>query len=109
MAAAPAFAQSGKVTMLGTWGGQELEAFQKVLAAFTERTGIAVEFTGDRDLVALLTTRVAAGNPPDLAALPNPGQMREVAAEGALVDLSTFLDKIGRASCRERVRRAGVP
>ena len=92
MAAAPAFAQSGKVTMLGTWGGQELEAFQKVLAAFTERTGIAVEFTGDRDLVALLTTRVAAGNPPDLAALPNPGQMREFAAEGALVDLSTFLD-----------------
>src|SRR5690606_33019517 len=41
---------------------------------------------------ALLTTRVAAGNPPDLAALPNPGQMREFAAEGALVDLSTFLD-----------------
>lgn len=88
----PAFAQSGRVTMLGTWGGQELEAFEQVLAAFTEETGIEVDFTGTRDLVAVLTTRVAAGNPPDVAALPNPGQMREFAADGALVDLSTFLD-----------------
>ncbi len=35
---------------------------------------------------------MAAGNPPDVAALPNPGQMREFAAEGALVDLSRVLD-----------------
>jgi len=92
LAAAPVLAQSGRVTILGTWGGQELEAFQQVLAAFTEETGIQVDFTGTRDLVAVLTTRVAAGNPPDLAALPNPGQMREFAAEGALVDLSRVLD-----------------
>src|SRR5690606_20071260 len=92
LAATPAFAQSGRVTMLGTWGGQELEAFEKVLAAFTAETGIEVDFTGTRDLVAVLTTRVAAGNPPDVAALPNPGQMREFAAEGALVDLSRVLD-----------------
>lgn len=92
LAVTPAFAQSGRVTMLGTWGGQELEAFEKVLEAFTAETGIQVDFTGTRDLVAVLTTRVAAGNPPDVAALPNPGQMREFAAEGALVDLSNVLD-----------------
>src|SRR5690606_34279075 len=57
LAATPAFAQSGRVTMLGTWGGQELEAFEKVLAAFTAETGIEVDFTGTRDLVAVLTTR----------------------------------------------------
>ena len=78
--------------MLGTWGGQELEAFLKVLEPFEKETGIDVEFTGTRDLVAVLTTRVAAGNPPDVAALPNPGQMAELAAEGHLVDLSKVLD-----------------
>ncbi|MEW6046505.1 MAG: ABC transporter substrate-binding protein [Bacillota bacterium] len=88
----PGLAAPRTVTMLGTWGGQELEAFLKVLEPFEKETGIKVEFTGTRDLPAVLTTRVAAGNPPDLAALPNPGQMRELAAEGHLVDLSKVLD-----------------
>lgn len=91
LAGVPA-AAAGRVTMLGTWGGQELEAFLKVLEPFEKETGIDVEFTGTRDLVAVLTTRVAAGNPPDVAALPNPGQMAELAAGGHLVDLSRVLD-----------------
>lgn len=32
-----AWAQDGVVTVLGVWGGQELEAFQKVMQAFTEK------------------------------------------------------------------------
>lgn len=91
MVGANALAQ-GSVTMLGTWGGGELDAFQKVLDAFEEETGITVEFTGTRDLAAVLVTRLQAGNPPDLAAVPNPGQMQELAAEGVLVDLATVLD-----------------
>src|SRR5690554_4934745 len=85
-------AQSGKVTILGTWGGHELAAFEKVLEPFEAATGIDVQFTGTRDLPAVLTTRVAAGNPPDMAALPNPGQMLELAAGGHLVALSQILD-----------------
>lgn len=86
-----AFAQ-GRVTVLGTWGGGELEAFQKVLDAFEAETGIEVEFTGTRDLATVLVTRLQAANPPDLAVVPNPGQMKELAAEGVLVDLATVLD-----------------
>lgn len=85
-------AQSGVVTILGTWGGHELEAFEKVLEPFEAATGIDVQFTGTRDLPAVLTTRVAAGNPPDMAALPNPGQMLELAAGGHLVDLTPILN-----------------
>ncbi|GAI51809.1 unnamed protein product, partial [marine sediment metagenome] len=36
--------------------------------------------------------RVEAGNPPDLAILPNPGQMYELAKDGNLVDISKFMD-----------------
>ncbi len=32
---------------------------------FTDKSGVKVEFEGTRDLDAVLTTRVAAGNPPD--------------------------------------------
>lgn len=38
----------GVVTMMGVWGGQELEAFQEVMEAFTAKTGITVQFEGTR-------------------------------------------------------------
>jgi len=86
------FAASGSVTILGTWTGGEAEAFQKMVAPFEAETGIKVEFTGTRDLPTILTTQVEAGNPPDVSALPNPGQMIEFAKDDKLVDLSTFMD-----------------
>jgi len=86
------FAASDKVTVLGVWTGGEAEAFKKMVAPFEAETGIKVEFTGTRDLPAVLTTQVEAGNPPDVSALPNPGQMVEFAKAGKLVDLSTFMD-----------------
>jgi len=86
------FAASGSVTILGTWTGGEAEAFNKMVAPFEAETGIKVEFTGTRDLPTILTTQVEAGNPPDVSALPNPGQMIEFAKENKLVYLSTFMD-----------------
>ena len=82
----------GTVTLLGVWGGQELEIFNAMVKPFQERTGVKVEFEATRDLDAVLTTRVASGNPPDLALLPNPGKMAEFARQKKLVDLSGVID-----------------
>ncbi len=82
----------GTVSVLTVWGGNELEIFKNMVKPFEERTGIKVEHEGTRDIEAVLTTRVKAGNPPDIAGLPGPGQMAQFAKEGKLVDLSTFLD-----------------
>lgn len=92
LAPSAALAQDGIVTILGVWGGQELEAFQKVMDAFTEKTGIKVQFEGTRDLTTVLETRLQAGNPPDIAGIQGPGQMKQFAERGALVDLSQYLD-----------------
>jgi len=81
-----------KVSVLGVWGADETPSFMKMVEPFEAATGIRVDFTGTRDLPAILTTRVAAGNPPDVSALPNPGQLEEFAKIGALVDLATFMD-----------------
>jgi alpha-glucoside transport system substrate-binding protein len=86
-----AFAEK-TVTILGTWGGAERDAFMKMLEPFEAATGIKVEFTGTRDLPTILTTRVTAGNPPDVSVIPNPGQMQEFAEIGALVKLSEFME-----------------
>ncbi|MCD6495465.1 extracellular solute-binding protein [Candidatus Bipolaricaulota bacterium] len=82
-----------KVTVAVLWSGAELEAFEKALAPFEQDTGIdvVVESVG-RDLPAVLVTRLAAGNPPDMAGMPNPGQMKEFADQGALVALNGIVD-----------------
>jgi alpha-glucoside transport system substrate-binding protein len=82
----------GSVSVLGVWGGSEQETFLEMVRPFEEATGIDVEYTGTRDLNAVLTTRVQGGNPPDLAGLPGPGQMAQFARDGALVDLGQVLD-----------------
>ena len=86
--AALGFAQDGKVDIAVTWSGEELEAFRKTIEIFEEESGIdvTVESVG-RDIATVLVTRVEAGNPPDVAAIPNPGQMQEFVNKEALVGL----------------------
>lgn len=78
------------VTVIGTWGGSEQDAFLAMVKPWETQTGATVKYTGTRDLNTVLTTGVASGVLPDLAGLPGPGQMNEWA--GSLVDLSTVLD-----------------
>src|SRR5579859_2058983 len=79
----------GQVSVIGTWSGAELDAFNQVIAPFTAKTGIKVNFEASRDQDAILTTRVAAGDPPDLAAAPSPSLLTKFANEKKLVNLDT--------------------
>jgi alpha-glucoside transport system substrate-binding protein len=81
-----------EVNVIGTWGGDEQEAFLAMVAPWEEETGATVKYTGTRDLNTVLTTGVASGVLPDLAGLPGPGQMAEYAEAGALVPLEDVLD-----------------
>jgi len=83
---------SGSVSVLAVWGGDERESFLAMVKPFEERTGVRVRYEGTRDLNAVLTTRVQAGNPPDVAILPGPGQMAELARRGRIVALDRVLD-----------------
>lgn len=78
------------VTVIGTWGGSEQDAFLSMVKPWEEKTGATVKYTGTRDLNTVLTTGVASGVLPDLAGLPGPGQMTEWA--DSLVDLGGVLD-----------------
>ena len=83
----------GTVSVLHVWvSAGEPESLSAMVAPWEELTGGTVEDIGDRDLTAVLTARVAGGNPPDIAVLPNPGFMQELAEDGELVALDSFLD-----------------
>ncbi len=85
-------AKGGAVSIIAQWGGNELDIFNKMIAPFEKETGIKVNYEGTRDINAVLTTRVEAGNPPDIAILSSPAKMAEFAKKGKLVDLTGVLD-----------------
>lgn len=81
---------AGSIEVYSLWGGSEQDAFLKVTAAFTKATGIDVKYTGGRDFTTEIASRLAAGNPPDIAIVPRPGYLQSLAKQGVLKDLGTM-------------------
>jgi ABC-type glycerol-3-phosphate transport system substrate-binding protein len=88
MVTIPTTAQETKVvTFFGTFGGSELDAMRTSLDAFTEQTGILVTVESNRNSTEVLRARIAGGSPPDVALVPRPGMVAELARAGNLVPL----------------------
>jgi len=76
------------VEIAAVWSGAEQESFEQVLASFEEQTGADVSFisTGD-DIATVLGTSIQGGDPPDVALLPQPGLLLDLAEQGNLVPI----------------------
>ncbi|HEY9476863.1 MAG TPA: ABC transporter substrate-binding protein [Microbacteriaceae bacterium] len=71
------------------WSGAEQANFQKVLDVFKNETGATVNYTSYGSNVATtLNTKIAGGDPPDVAVIPQPGLLQSLAKEGSLIELS---------------------
>ncbi len=80
---------SPEITVFGPYRGAEADRFQASVETFTERTGITIRYTGSADFVSDLAQRAGElNNPPDVAMVPQPGVIRELAASGRIVELS---------------------
>ena len=79
---------TGKVLILGAFRGQEETAFNNVIKVFEEQNpDIDVLYTGTAEFETLITVRVEGGDPPDIAAFPQPGAVAKLVEEGELVPL----------------------
>jgi alpha-glucoside transport system substrate-binding protein len=60
------------------WTGPEQANFKKVLAEFEKRTGAKVTFVPAQDpIINFLGSKIAGGQPPDVAMLPQPGAIQQ--------------------------------
>jgi alpha-glucoside transport system substrate-binding protein len=82
----------GAVQILGAFGGAEAEGFEASLAAFEEDSGIDVEYVPDTDFTTTILQRVGSGQAPDIGLFPQPGGLLQLAAEGSVQPIDTFLD-----------------
>jgi len=88
-------AVSGNISVLAVWTGAEGEAFQAVLDGFKEENpDVTVAYKSASEPATVLSTAVEGGNPPDIAALPQPGFMTDFAERGALKPITFATDAI---------------
>ena len=87
---------SGSLSIMAIWGGEEQDSFQAVIDGFTELyPNVSVKYTsGGDNLAPLLTTAVKGGNPPDIAAVGQPGLMAGFAEQGAIQPIDDLRDAI---------------
>ncbi|MGW4600520.1 ABC transporter substrate-binding protein [Streptomyces sp. NPDC004457] len=77
------------VTVAGVWSGSEQKNFQKVLDAFTEKTGAKTQFVSTGDNVSTVVgSKIEGGNAPDVVMVPQVGVLNQFAQKGWLKPLS---------------------
>jgi alpha-glucoside transport system substrate-binding protein len=87
---------SGSISTMAIWAGEEQESFQAVIDGFEEKfPNVSVKYTsGGDNLAPLLSTAVEGGNPPDIAAIGQPGLMADFAQQNAIKPMDDLRDKI---------------
>ncbi|MFE9726451.1 ABC transporter substrate-binding protein [Streptomyces sp. NPDC005794] len=71
-----------KISVAAVWTGPEQANFTKVLDEFEKRTGATVTFVPAQDpIVNFLGTKIAGGQPPDVAMLPQVGAIQQAVAK----------------------------
>ncbi|MEU1149227.1 ABC transporter substrate-binding protein [Streptomyces sp. NPDC005863] len=69
------------ISVAAVWGGAERKVFLKVLDEFEKRTGAKVSFVPAQDpIISFLESKVAGGQPPDVAMLPQVGAIEQAVA-----------------------------
>jgi alpha-glucoside transport system substrate-binding protein len=85
--------EGGTVSMIGVWSGDEEGIFKGILQPFLDECDVSLEYEGTRDL-AVYSTRIEGGNPPDIAGLPNPGLLAQfkdyMVPLGGVIDLDQY-------------------
>lgn len=75
------------LTIFGPWRGEDQDLFESVLDFFRAATGATVNYSSSENYEQQIVIDTQAGSPPDIAVLPQPGLIADLAAKGALTPL----------------------
>ena len=104
------------LTIFGPWRGEDETLVRSVLDYFVEATGVDLKYSSSENYEQQIVIDTQAGSPPNIAILPQPGLIQDLASKGLLspledsdaafvkdnygagqswVDLGTYADKDG--------------
>ncbi len=75
------------LTLFGPWRGEDQVLISSVLAYFTAASGVTVNYSSSEGYEQQIQVDIQAGSPPDIAILPQPGLIGDLAAKGYLTPL----------------------
>ena len=75
------------IKIFGPWRGEDQVLVESVLAYFTAASGVAVEYSSSENYEQQIVIDAEAGSPPDIAVLPQPGLIADLAAKGFIAPL----------------------
>jgi alpha-glucoside transport system substrate-binding protein len=83
------------IEVAAEWQKDEETNFKAVLKPFEDATGLNIKYTSTGDQTAtILGTRVAGGNPPDVALIPQPGLIQQFVTKGVVKPLPSSVQSI---------------
>ncbi len=75
------------LTIFGPWRGEDQVLVESMLAYFSAASGVSVSYSSSEGYEQQLIIDAEAGSPPDVAVLPQPGLIGDLAAKGFVVPL----------------------
>jgi len=98
-----------RITVAGVWAGKERANFREVLERFEHQTGIEVKFAyKTRNIAATLRARAESGCPPDVALLPQPGLLADLARSGDIKPIDRVAGDLVERNYTPSWRRLGT-
>lgn len=85
--AAHADLKGQELTLFGPWRGEEETVFNTVLAYFSAATGVDARYSSSESYEQQIVIDTQAGSPPNIAIIPQPGLLADLAAKGFLTPL----------------------
>ncbi|HEY0122511.1 MAG TPA: ABC transporter substrate-binding protein [Rhizobium sp.] len=79
------------LTIFGPWRGEDEALFTSVLGYFIEATGANVKYSSSENYEQQIVIDTQAGSPPNVAILPQPGLLANLASKGYLTPLGDDL------------------
>lgn len=75
------------ITMFGPWRGEDQVLVESMLAYFTAASGVKVNYSSSENYEQQIVIDTQAGSPPNVAILPQPGLIADLAAKGLIAPL----------------------
>ncbi len=75
------------LSIFGPWRGEDQALVETMLAYFSAATGVTVSYSSSENYEQQIVIDTQAGSPPDIAVLPQPGLIADLASKGLLTPL----------------------
>jgi len=75
------------LSIFGPWRGEDEALVRSVLEYFSEATGATINYASSENYEQQIVIDTQAGSPPNIAILPQPGLIQDLASKGLLIPL----------------------